>query len=176
MNASHCDAMDFLSGIATDHRGRDIFEYLEASTETWESMHDMIQWAFPIEVPSDYNPFAPLFNRHLFSIDHSPERLRRSQRMLFRAYCRSIGILAINEDDPNQMKFAFHLETNGYTFPPNNHQHLRITRVITSLRLFGQDEIAKSFADFMLQLARDYPERINNTTVDYWYNAATEPL
>lgn len=51
--------------------------------------------------------------------------------------------------------FVGFLERNDHWFTKYNHNHLRITRVIKSLRLLASDKAADEFRDKVLALAGD---------------------
>lgn len=177
MNATHEQAVAFYLGTGTDNVGRKISDKCWCTDADWHWNHDMIQWAFPLAVPSNYNPHAPLIDpAKLQQMKDGDsfyyECLKDKQIVFLLFYLRSVGIKMVWKE--YELKFS--LEPDGYDVSERSHQHLRITRVITSLRLFGNEEVASVLFRFMLLLSQLYPERINNTTVEFWTKAATEPL
>lgn len=163
-------AIKFYTARGCDNHGRGIADYLYMTASEWDHTHDVIQWAFPTHVASAYNPNAPLIAPGELKGFYDLKSLQAIQFSLLYFYLRSIGI---KYDEASK---GFYLLDGGYNFDQTSHQHLRITRVITSLRLFQQEELASKFGAFMLQLASQHPERINNTTVEYWKGALTEKL
>ena len=168
---THQDAIDFYNGDGTDPQGNTAADYMAFTTQDWDERHDIIQWAFPTHVMSKFNPDAPLIDVSTLQLLSNDQliRLRSTQRHILLSYLHSIGIGRL-------LKPEFVLLEGGYDVSQTSHQHLRITRVITSLRLFGQDEIAANFGRFMLLLAEQFPHRINNLTVEFWNKALTEKL
>ena len=54
--------------------------------------------------------------------------------------------------------------------------HLRITRIIRSLRVLGLEQNALAFYDAIQQVNEDFPKRISPRSMMYWKRAATRPL
>jgi hypothetical protein len=50
----------FLAGAGTDSRGRSIEWVLALSDDELESIHDYIQWLFPLQTRSGAQPLAPV--------------------------------------------------------------------------------------------------------------------
>jgi hypothetical protein len=53
-----------------------------------------------------------------------------------------------------------------------NHNHLRLTRILTSLRLLGLDDQSRALFLCLEQIAGGHPHAISATTLDYWRRAA----
>ena len=54
---------------------------------------------------------------------------------------------------------------------PNNHNFLRITRILISLRLLGLSEYAMAFYRILDELYSMIPDIISEKTYKYWTNA-----
>lgn len=54
--------------------------------------------------------------------------------------------------------------------------HLRITRVIRSLRVLGLEAHAAAFYDAILKVDEDFPKRISPRSMMYWRRAVERPL
>ncbi len=52
-----------------------------------------------------------------------------------------------------------------------NHNYLRITRILTSLRVLGLEEHARAFFDFLDELYREEGGQIGPITYGYWARA-----
>ena len=57
-----------------------------------------------------------------------------------------------------------------------NHNHLRLTRIIRSCRLLGLGPAAEELYRCLMNLDRDFPNRIGRKSVEYWGRAARRPL
>jgi hypothetical protein len=53
----------FYNGTESDHRGRCLREIQEWPDDQLESVHDYIQWLFPLPEPSGFNVAAPVLIR-----------------------------------------------------------------------------------------------------------------
>jgi hypothetical protein len=189
MNAPHDDWVAFYMGVGYDGSGRHPTHYYMASRTAWGRNHDMIQWAFPLNVPSQFNPNAPLLDLEQLKQDPFLKELKLTQLCMLYFYLGSVGIGIhrtldtalgdlVETDGVIYTFFPFALD-NGMsyqTFTEENHQHLRMTRVLTSLRLFGHNYIALQLGEFLLQLAEENPQMINNTTREFWLKAMRGPL
>jgi hypothetical protein len=54
---------------------------------------------------------------------------------------------------------------------PNNHNFLRITRIIKCLMLFGYSKRARAFYDALLRVYHEHPSLIGEQTLGYWNRA-----
>ena len=86
-------AIQFISGKLPDDDGRFVNEYIHFTAEELEGCHDWIQWAFPIDVISAYNPLAPTITADCGK-DYAP--YRGMQDALLSHYLSGIGIFKIN--------------------------------------------------------------------------------
>lgn len=142
---------DFLSGEGVDAAGRSHTQVLALDDEALESRHDFIQWLFPLPEPSSAVPGSPVLTpadtADLQADAKAQERLQRaSDRML-----------------------SFYGNTADWR-APIDHNHLRITRIIRSLRLLSGDVLADAFRAEILRLLGE-PAPVSRRTLDYWLDA-----
>ena len=82
--------VQFYAGAAADARGRTIAALWSWDDERLESVHDYIQWLFPLPEPSRFNDGAPLLTRaDIAAFAARAERrdnLRRSLRRMLASY------------------------------------------------------------------------------------------
>ena len=64
----------------------------------------------------------------------------------------------------------FYLRTHGWLVP-QDHNHLRITRIIRSLRLLRGDELAEAFKGFIMARVEDTQAPINARSLGFWTTA-----
>ena len=57
-----------------------------------------------------------------------------------------------------------------------NHNHLRLTRIIRSCRLLGLGPAAEELYRCLMNLDREFPNRIGRKSLEYWRRAARRPL
>ena len=142
----------FLEGEGVDARGRSIFDVLGMDNVALERTHDFIQWLFPLPEPSAAVPEAPVLTAEDVSA------IRDSTL----AQCA----LAAATD---RME-AFYRGTRDW-LRPHDHNHLRITRIIRSLRLLRGDGEADAFRDAILFLVAAARAPVSARSRGYWTTA-----
>jgi hypothetical protein len=141
---------DFLAGRSPDAHGRSHADILAYPDAELERRHDFIQGLFPLPEASRAVPGSPILGQE----DIDAIRLSEaSQGNLAAAASRML---------------AFY-EANNHWLRSHDHNHLRITRIIRSLRLLAGDEAAGAFRSRILALAGDAP--VNATTLRFWDEA-----
>lgn len=142
----------FLSGEGTDGAGRAASEVLAFDDARIERVHDFIQWLFPLMERSGAQPNAPVLTEaDIAAIQHSGP----AQATLTAAVERMASFYARND----------HWLTGG------DHNHLRITRIIASLRLLVGDARADAFRASILARVEAAGSPVGPTTLAYWDRA-----
>ena len=142
----------FLEGKTPDHRGRMLAMILQQTDHQAETTHDYIQWLFPLDEPSRSVMGAPVLNElDIEDIRHS----ELAQQNLVKSASWFLGFL----------------ERNDHWITRYDHNHLRITRVIKSLRLLASDEAADGFKNKMVSLLADRHQSIDEKARQIWANA-----
>ena len=142
----------FLEGEGTDASGRTLFDVLAMNNAALEQTHDFIQWLFPLREPSRAVPDAPVLT------DDQVEALRDSAMA-------QIALAAATD----RME-AFYRMTHDWLMP-NDHNHLRITRIIRSLRLLVGDEPADAFKAAILSRVEATRAPVSARSRGYWATA-----
>lgn len=153
-------ALAFLGGHGTDGNGRLIEQYFLFSDEELEGCHDWVQWAFPTDLISKFNPSSGL-------LPSDPIALTSTQwansATILNKYLNYLGLhLHDNVIDENEDRF-FSIVTS-----PSNHNILRLSRILRHLVLTGRGYYAFCLLDALLWLVKKHPERFNSDTVAYW--------
>jgi predicted secreted protein len=140
----------FLIEDGVDGAGRTFDQVLAFNDAMLERRHDFIQWLFPLTEPSAAVPGSPVLSaRDVEALRISPvarERLARAAERMLRFYAATDGWRA-----------------------PVDHNHLRITRIIRSLRLLCGDASAEAFRERISALAEGEP--ISAHSRSYWASA-----
>lgn len=166
--------LDFHRGTGTDHAGRRREEILAWGPERLEGVHDYIQWLFPLPEPSGVNPHAPLVQpRTAAAFAEDPalrERLRRSfERMLgFYGLERQAGAdgrLAVRRSPA----FA---ERSRVWLRPHDHNFLRLSRILASLRHLGLPEEAEALFACLEALCASGAAETVGSSLSFWRRAA----
>jgi len=158
----------------TDARGRTLTEIWAWDAARLEGVHDYIQWLFPLPEPSAFNPHAPILTREAieaFRVDPQlQQRLLRSLVLMLEFYG-----LALESDGNGAPRIDrardFAMRSAGW-LRPGDHNHLRLTRILTSVRLLGLEAHSLALYSCLAAIARDHPHAVAATTLDYWRRAS----
>jgi len=138
--------IDFHFNGARDSSGRTLDHYFSFSTEQKEKIHDYIQWMFPNREPSSVNPDAPVLEDK--DIDQFAYIHAASLYNFFIEFLQS----------------EYHDEIFGN---PVNHNHLRITRVITFFVETGHQQMAEDMYNYCVSSAK----ADLSLAISYWNGA-----
>lgn len=158
-----------------DARGRSLSDIWAWDADRLEATHDYIQWLFPLPEPSAFNPQAPILTEatvEAFRADvHLRQRLLRSLTTMLRFYGLS---LVAEPGQPPRLELAADFPTRSREWVrPGDHNHLRLTRILTSLRLLGLEDHGRALYACLASVARDHPHGVSATTLAYWQRAAS---
>jgi hypothetical protein len=145
----------YLAHVGRDSRGRLACEILNFSDEQLETTHDYIQWLFPLPTRSAAQPHSPV--------------LSVGEIEAIRADLRAGNTLQQAADRMVQ----FYRDTNWW-LTWEDHNHLRITRIIKSLNLLKSPDAAKRFHGEILALHNVAGAPVNSRSLAFWAEAAGE--
>jgi hypothetical protein len=158
----------FYRGDSPDTRGRTLDDILAWDDGQLEAVHDYIQWLFPLDEPSRFNPDAPLLtpaDRLAFRHEPHAANLRRALDRMLRFYGFTIDRSA---GAPRIIRSAQWEDRSQEWLHAGNHNLLRLTRVIRSLALLGQTDLAQAL---YAALKREGEGRVTSATLGYWKEA-----
>lgn len=162
----------FYRGLAADNRGRYLDDILAFDDGALEYTHDYIQWLFPITTIG-VNPFAPPASASTIDAFNKDASLRA-------ALCRSLDrMLAFYglERSGDEIVPRPDFEAHRQWLTPGNHNHLRLTRILKSLRLLGNEEDARALHACLTTIAARELESghrsISSDTRRFWDEAIT---
>ena len=143
---------DFLKGNKPDIHKRYLKDIWMMSDDQIENKHNFIQWIFPLNVKSNAVPSSPILTKKEIICIKKSEIVQKN----------------IKKSAEWFLKF---LSSNSYWICQNNHNHLRITRAIKSLRLIHSNEEAEKFKNSVMDLIQGNENKINLTSLKYWKNS-----
>ena len=157
----------------TDARGRTLTEIWAWDAARLEGVHDYIQWLFPLPEPSAFNPKAPILTPETIAAFRADaqlrERLLRSLALMLDFY--GLALDSVGNGAPwIEPAPGFAAKSRGWLHA-GDHNHLRLTRILTSLRLLGRDDHSQALYRCLAGIAGDHPHAISATTLDYWRKA-----
>jgi hypothetical protein len=132
-----------------DSEGRWLEQYWTADDEWMEVVHDFIQWMFPSREASAFNPDAPLLTDADVAAFRQDSATRAALRRSFERFARFLGL----EVDANVVRKGPNFEQRARDcWGRMNHNWLRITRCLTSLRTLGLEPEAAALFTCLQQL------------------------
>ncbi len=137
---------DFLSGMGVDSRGRRLDTILAWSDDALELRHDFIQWLFPLEQASRFNPGAPVLAPADFAELGRDEGVVAGLRAAFRRMLAFYGLTLRGPEVVKAENWA--VRSANWAWSPT-HNDLRITRILHSLALFGLHSEAAALLRFV---------------------------
>jgi hypothetical protein len=158
---------------APDARGRTLADILSWGHDRLEARHDFIQYLFPLRVPSGVVPSAPLVTDATAAAFAADPALRAN---LARALDAMLDFYGLRYDEPTgRVERAPHFaERTRVWLTPRNHNFLRLTRILTSLRLLGHPDRATALLTGLEDIAAEHPTVVGES-VRYWRVAGTMP-
>ena len=142
----------FLEGKLPDFKGRYIHDIFNFTDHEIENTHDFIQWIFPLNEKSRSNLTAPVLDG--FQIKEIQSSKVAKENILYAASW-----------------YLSFLKRQKHWVRVYDHNHLRITRGIKSLRLLVGNESADSFYKKIKNQLRSHIHKIDEKAVKFWNNA-----
>lgn len=142
----------FLAGRGRDGRGRTLADVVAFDDRRIEGVHDFVQWCFPLAQESRAVPGSPVLG------EAEAEAIRDdsdAQRGLGAATARMT---------------RFYGDTDGW-LTASDHNHLRITRIITALRLLSSPEAARAFHAYVTARNAGAGALVNPRSLAFWDHA-----
>jgi hypothetical protein len=162
----------FYSGSGRDEGGRTLRDVRSMSEEQLESSHDYVQWLFPLLERSRAVPSAPVMDQNGAAAFRANPALRRELRESLFRMLRFYGLEAREGTDEWQIERgpAFR-ERSRVWLSPGNHNFLRLTRIMKSLVLLGEGELARALLGCLEGIHDENAGVIGATTLAFWRDA-----
>ncbi|MBV8638887.1 MAG: hypothetical protein JO322_12460 [Candidatus Eremiobacteraeota bacterium] len=164
--------VQFYKGNATDNRGRYLDEILAWDDDELEYTHDYIQWLFPITTVG-VNPDAPPANAATIEAFCNDPLLRAA---LLRSLDRMLAFYGLQRTG-DEIAPRADFESHRQWLTAGNHNHLRLTRIMKSLRLFGLDADARELHASLIRIAETEQlagrRSISADTIRFWNDAVS---
>ncbi len=142
----------FLEGVGSDASGRTVSDILERNDAWLEHEHDFIQWLFPLCEASEQVEGAPILSEdevvHIRASRAAQDNLRRA----------TARMLAFYRDNDHWLRSM-------------DHNHLRITRMLKSVRLLVSLDEAVRLYDILMERVHEAGDPIASRNLRYWSDA-----
>jgi hypothetical protein len=157
--------LEFYRGTGRDGAGRSIEEVWAFGRGALETRHDYIQWLFPLREASRYNPAAPLLtDKDEAAFRDEPElraRLLRSLDVL-------LGFYGLARQGDAIVPVSADALARAPWLAPGDHNHLRLSRIVQSLALLGEEAWAAALQARLMAIAAAHPDRVAPQTAAIW--------
>jgi hypothetical protein len=162
----------FLGGERPDGAGRYLRDIQKWPDERVETVHDFIQWMFPLTEPSPVNPDAPVLDAETMGEIRADSVLQQGVRASWLRMLDFYGLEVAGQGVERGRSFT---AKSRNWLHPGNHNHLRITRILKCLRLLALEKEALAFFDCLQQIygserAKSRPG-ITERTFQFWEDA-----
>ncbi|MBD2043343.1 opioid growth factor receptor-related protein [Microcoleus sp. FACHB-672] len=163
----------FYLGQQPDSEGRTIQEIWSWNYQKLENKHDYIQWLFPLQERSRYNRKAPILNDEIIQEFRTNSILKTHLLKSLKVMLGFYGLQCLESESKNIEITQSHNygERKQEWINPGNHNYLRLTRILTCLKLLGLDNYAKALFDCLEKIYEEESKRIGSETFNYWRNA-----
>ena len=157
--------LDFYRGTGRDSGGRTIEEVWTLGARELETRHDFIQWLFPLRERSRYNPDAPV----LTDKDEAAFRDDPGLRVrLLRSLDLMLAFYGLERRDGQIVPRGPQALEEAHWLAPGDHNHLRLSRIVQSLALLGEEAWARALRERLVAIAREQPGRVAPLTASIW--------
>jgi hypothetical protein len=165
----------FYAGAAADARGRTIAALWSWDDARLESTHDYIQWLFPLPEPSQFNDAAPLLTPADIAAFAARAELRDNLRRSLRRMLAFYGLAL--ESGPRVARAGDFAEKAANWLTPDNHNFLRLSRILRALALLGLGGEAGALLAALEDIYRTGgAAAIGERTLAFWRRAVTPAL
>ncbi|KAI1346317.1 opioid growth factor receptor conserved region-domain-containing protein [Xylaria sp. FL0043] len=162
-----------------DAHGRTLDDILEWSDDKLESQHNYIQTVFPLPEGSGFGHLAPIIDEETMLLFRQSSELRRN---LLRALKRMLAFYGFHAEDKEGDEFRLIITPKrdceaGFSrwVVRLDHNHLRITRILRSLRVLGLEGAARDFYDALIEVCK-VRDGVGSSSIGYWTRALEKPL
>ena len=132
--------------------------------EQLENKHDYIQWMFPNKRRSKINIFCPTLKEDtIINNNEIKNNIKNSFLVMLNFYGLKYAndIIVKSDDYDNRL---------SKWCTKNNHNFLRITRILNCLILFGLKKEANDFLKILTQIYKENNDVISQASYEYWKN------
>lgn len=162
----------FYEGTGSDDRGRLLADVLRFDDERLEDVHDFIQWLFPLLERSGANPSAPVLDEAAVEEFRARPELRAALRGSLDRMLAFYGFAWSGDRVVRNSTFG---ERSANWLNAENHNHLRLSRILRSLCVLGEPRAARALFIALSEIYGDEDNtrrtQISDRTFRFWSDA-----
>lgn len=163
--------LDFYRGSANPD-GQSLKDILyHWSDDDWET-HGFIRLIFPLNEKSHIEPDSPILTEHEIEIFRQDKELQDKLFRSFRRFLHFLGLETIETGVEEKNDFSLRVSKSAnfkirsFLWEEPNHNWLRITRCLASLRILGLEGVAKSFYMSLCDLYEEFKTSDEDAQLD----------
>lgn len=164
--------INFYLGNSPDSEGRYLSDILDWNDEQLEESHDYIQWLFPLEEPSQFNPDAPLLDNITRAAFLNSEELRGNMVLAFNRMLKFYNLTQTHELTNGKSCHVVPTRESTPWVTKGNHNYLRLTRMLRSLNLCGLGIYSDLLFEKLDTMYMVHRESIGAKAFAFWQEAA----
>jgi hypothetical protein len=120
---------------------------------------------------------APIVDEHIFTAFRTRGELRLSLQRAFIRMLDFYGFIGIPSGENMEIAMVSNFEQVArHWLTRFDHNHLRITRIIRSLRVLGLEQNAGAFYRCLFEVNNQFKSHLGPRSLEYWKRAALRPL
>ncbi len=155
---------EFYDGSGVDCDGRKITDIWVEDDDYFEFCHNYVQWLFPLQEPSNFNPDAPLLSEDDIKIFRANPIIQRNLVISFQRFLNFLSLNWTGEVVEPLEPFE------SILFKMPNHNWFRLTRVMKSCRLLGlENEVVALYK--CLKKFHEENGWVSDNSFSYWKEA-----
>ena len=172
MNERQDPLIRFYLGEGPDGEGRALRDIRSWDDRRLESVHDYIQWLFPLRTFSRFNPDAPILDDEIVARFLADENLRTELLASFRQMLAFYGFDYREQAGRPAVMLARDAAARQRNWlNPGNHNLLRITRILSCLSTLGLRPQAEAFLSALESVYGENGPVIGTRTMSFWRDA-----
>ncbi|KAK3060992.1 hypothetical protein LTS18_007257 [Coniosporium uncinatum] len=167
---------------APDHADRTLDSIITWPDSRLEQSHNYIQVLFPLPEGSPYNSQAPIVTEEVFHAFRERSELRSQLKKSFERICRFYGFEATTgegKEEESTVKLTLAQDYDDAFenwFRSFDHNHLRLTRILRSLRVLGLEAEAAALWTILQRVCAEKPGVVSKKSQMFWRRAAEREL
>ena len=145
--------VSFYKNTGLDINNRTLKSLWDLNDNDKESKHDYIQWLFPTEIPSKFNKDAPVLTKEIIKAMRNDSDVMENLKKSFESILKFYGL----SYDSSSKRVSYHNFSSRSIcwITSNNHNYLRISRILSSLKTFNLDDEANAFFSILSEIAKN---------------------
>ena len=147
--------LSFLRGEGPDAHGRMFTDILDMNDTVLETDHHYIQWLFPLKTMSENVWDSPMITDREIASALSDETIQMNMRRALR-------------------RMTDFYTANDHWLREEDHNHLRISRILTSVRSLLGEDAARSFYNMLMDRITEPQAHVSEYNLRYWKEAMDE--